>query len=219
MLTIYGCYRSRATRPIWLAMEAGVAFEHVPVIQANRLKDPGAPDAPLHTRSAAFLKVNPNGHIPTIDDGGLVLHESLAQTLYLAKKYGGALGPKDLAEDAQMTMWAIWAMTEAEPHTLTVMYHKAGLPPDQRDAGKAADAVSALAAPFKVLDKALAEGGGHLVGGRFTAADICLAEVIRYAQPEPALFEANPNVKAWLAVCQARPAWKAMMEARNAEPA
>lgn len=219
MLTIYGCYRSRATRPIWLAMEAGIAFEHVPVIQANRLKDPAAPDAPLHTRSAAFLKVNPNGHIPTIDDDGLVLHESLAQTLYLAKKHGGALGPKDLAEDAQMTMWAIWAMTEAEPHTLTVMYHKAGLPPDQRDAGKAAEAAAALVAPFKVLDQALAAGGGHLVGGRFTAADVCLAEVIRYAQPEPGLFEANPNVKAWLAACQARPAWKAMMEKRNAEPA
>jgi glutathione S-transferase len=218
VLTIYGCYRSRATRPIWMAMEAGIDFRHVPVIQAYRLQDPDAADAPLHTRSPAFLEVNPNGHVPTIEDDGLVLHESLAQTLYLAKKYGGALGPKDLAEDGEMTMWAIWAMTEAEPHALTVMYHKAGLPPEQRDAAKVGEAVAALEGPFAVLDQALAKDG-HLVGGRFTAADICLAEVIRYAQPAAELFEASPRVKAWLASCQARPAWKAMMEKRNAEPA
>ncbi|MCA3649552.1 MAG: glutathione S-transferase family protein, partial [Methylobacterium sp.] len=60
---------------------------------------------------------------------------------------------------------------------------------------------------------------GHLVGGRFTVADINVAEVIRYASPAPELFEAAPHVKAWLAACQARPAFKAMMDKRNAEPA
>ncbi|MDO9708510.1 glutathione S-transferase family protein [Paracraurococcus lichenis] len=219
MLTIYGCYRSRATRPIWLAMEAGLAFRHVPVIQAYRLPDPAAPDAPLHTRSPAFLAVNPNGHIPTLEDDGLVLHESMAQVLYLAKRHGGALGPNDLAEDATMTMWALWAATEAEPHALTILSHRAGLPPDQRDPARAAEAVAALRAPFAVLDRALAQGGGHPVGGRFTAADVCLAEVVRYAQPAPDLFEAHPALAAWLSACQARPAWRAMMEARNAEPA
>ncbi|MBI3711023.1 MAG: glutathione S-transferase N-terminal domain-containing protein, partial [Proteobacteria bacterium] len=76
MLTIYGVYRSRASRNIWLANELGIRFKHVPVIQANRLADPAATGAPLHTRSAEFLKVNPNGHIPSINDDGLVLHES-----------------------------------------------------------------------------------------------------------------------------------------------
>src|SRR3954471_10913139 len=99
MLTIYGVYRSRASRRIWLAYEIGLPFRHVPVMQAYRLSAPDAPDAPLNTRSAALLKVNPNGHIPTIDDDGLVLHESLAIALYLAKRYGGALGPAGVAED------------------------------------------------------------------------------------------------------------------------
>ena len=48
-----------------LFAELGVPFRHVPVIQHYRLADPGAPDAPLHSKSPAFLKVNPNGHIPS----------------------------------------------------------------------------------------------------------------------------------------------------------
>jgi glutathione S-transferase len=216
MLTIYGVYRSRASRAIWLATEMGLDFRHVPVIQADRLPDPAAPGAPLHTRSPEFLRINPNGRIPAIDDDGLVLGESLAINLYLAKKYGGALGPADLAEDGLMTSWALWAATEAEPFTIQVLYHLAALPAAERDAGKAAAAVAALAAPFAVLDAALA-GSGYLVGGRFTVADINVAEVVRYAQPAPALFAAAPRVQAWLAACQSRPAYKAMMAVRDRE--
>jgi glutathione S-transferase len=218
MLTIYGVLRSRASRNVWLAHELGMPFRHVPVVQAYRLSDPDAPDAPLHTRSAEFLAVNPNGRIPAMADGELVLAESLAINLYMAKKGGGALAPKDLAEDAQMTAWSIWAMTEAEPHTIEVLYNSIGKPPEERDAAKLAAAVAALKAPFAVLDAALAKDG-FLVGGRFTVADLNLAEVIRYAQPAPELFEAAPHVKAWLAACQARPAFQRMMDERNREAA
>jgi glutathione S-transferase len=104
MLTIYGVHRSRASRAIWLAKEIGLDYRQVPVIQAYRLADPAAAGAPLNTRSPAFLAVNPNGRIPAIEDDGLVLHESLAINLYLAKRHGGALGPADAAEDGLMTM-------------------------------------------------------------------------------------------------------------------
>ena len=60
-----------------------------------------------------------------------------------------------------------------------------------------------------MLDAALAKDG-HLVGGRFTVADINVAEVVRYAQAAPELFDAAPRVKAWLAACQARPAFRKM---------
>ena len=82
----------------------------------------------MNTRSPAFRKVNPNGHIPSIDDDGLVLHESLAINLYLAKRYGGALGPADIAEDGKMAMWSLWAATEVEPHSIQVLYRRARLP-------------------------------------------------------------------------------------------
>src|SRR5215467_13229417 len=120
MLTIYGVYRSRASRNLWLAGELGIPFKHVPIIQAYRLADPSAAGAPINTRSPDFLKVNPNGHVPTIDDDGVVLHESLAINLYLAKKHGGPLAPANVAEDGEMAMWALWAVTEVEPHSLSI---------------------------------------------------------------------------------------------------
>jgi glutathione S-transferase len=218
MLTIYGVYRSRASRNIWLANELGVPFKHVPVIQAYRLPNPNAVDAPLHTRSPAFLKINPNGHIPSIDDDGLRLHESLAINIYLAKKHGGPMAPKDVKEDGLLAMWSLWAATELEPHTIQVLYHRLGRPPAERDPKIANAAVEALRAPFAVLDQELA-ASGYVMGGRFTAADINVAEVVRYALPAPELFEAAPRVKAWMAACHARPAFKAMMAKRDAEPA
>ncbi len=218
MLTIYGVYRSRASRNIWLAHEAGLPFRHVPVIQAYRLANPEAPDAPLHTRSPAFLAVNPNGHIPSVEDGGLALHESLAINLYLARKYGGALGPADAAEDGLLGMWALWAATEVEPHSIQVLYHRAGKPPAERDAAVAEAAIAALRAPFAVLDQALA-ATGWLVGGRFTVADINVSEVVRYALPAPELFEGLPALRGWLTTCHARPAFQRMMAERELEPA
>ena len=159
MLTIYGVHRSRASRNIWLAHEIGLQFRHVPVIQAYRLSDPHAPGAPLNTRSSAFLKINPNGHVPSLDDDGLVLHESLAINLYLAKRYGGALGPADIAEDGQMGMWTLWASTEVEPHSIKILNHRVSYSPADRDPAVAQAAIDALRTPISVLDREVAATG------------------------------------------------------------
>lgn len=218
MLTIYGVYRSRASRNLWLVEELGLPFKHVPVIQANRLKDPTAADAPLNTRSPSFLAVNPGGQIPSIDDEGFVLHQSLAINVYLAKKHGGPLAPANAAEDGLTAMWTLWAAADVEPHTIQVLYNLVGKPPAERDAKLAASSIAALQPHFATLDKHLANTG-FVVGNRFTVADINVAEVIRYAVPAKELFEAAPNVAKWIAACHSRPAYKAMMAKRDAEPA
>lgn len=213
MITLYGVLRSRASRNVWLAHEAGLEFRHVPIIQVYR-----AAPGQQHTASPEFLAVNPNAAIPTLVDGDLVLSESLAINLYLAKRYGGALGPADAAEDGLMGMWALWAATGVEPHSIQVLYNRAAKPPAERDAALADASVEALRAPFAVLDQALA-ATGFLVGGRFTVADLNTAEIIRYALPAPELFEAAPNVRGWMTACHARPAFKRMMAERDQEPA
>src|SRR5262245_60432884 len=119
MITIYGGHRSRASRNIWLAHELGIPFKLAPDAEPYRTSEP-RPSVAVHTPPPSFLKVNPNGHIPTMDDDGLVLHESLAISLYLAKKHGGPLAPANVAEDGQMGMWSLWAVTEVEPHSLSI---------------------------------------------------------------------------------------------------
>jgi glutathione S-transferase len=217
-IRIYGVYRSRGSRNYWLCNEMGREYESVPVIQVYRLADPSAKDAQINTQSPAFLKINPAGQIPSMQDGDLILHESLAINLYLAKKYGGALGPKDIAEDGLMTMWSLWAATSCEPHTIEILYNRIGKPPAERDTAKAEAAEAAMISRFAVLDKALAKDG-WLVGGRFTVADINVSEIFRYALPAAQLFAKAPNVKAWIERCHARKGFKDMMAKRDAEPA
>ena len=219
MITLYGVYRSRATRPVWLLTELGMDFTHVPVIQSYRLADPKSADAPLNTATPSFLAINPSGQIPVYDEDGLVLTESLAITLHIARAYGGALGPQDLAETAQMEQWSLFAATSVETPALEILYI-IGDGGDKTPEGQASIAVNAekLRRPLARLQAHLA-GHDWLVGDRFTAADINVAEVVRYAQGHPSLLAEFPAVKIWAERCQARPAFQAMWEARSAEPA
>lgn len=218
MITLYGVYRSRASRPLWLLAECGVTFTHVPVIQSYRLDQPKAPDAPFNTASPEFLAINPIGQVPAMVDEGLVLSESLAITLYIAQRYGGVVGPQSDAEAALMGQWALFAATALEGPALEILNTaaNAGGSPE----GQAHIAINAekLRRPLARLEKALT-GTAWLVGDRFTVADINTAECLRYAQSHPTLLSEFPTVKAWLDTCQARPAFKAMWEKRLAEPA
>ena len=217
MLKIYGCYRSRATRPLWLVEELGLPFEHIPVVQARRVAEPKAANAQINTQSDAFLALNPMGAIPSIDDDGVVIHESLAIDLYLAKKYGGELGPKDLVEDALMIQWSLFAATEIEATALKISSASLATPsPEVTETIEAAS--KARVRSFDALEKYLT-GKTWPVGERFTVADINVAEIVRYAQPHAPLFDSRPALKAWLERAQARPAFKAMWAKRLAEPA
>ncbi len=223
MITLYGTYRSRATRNIWALDELGLSWQFKPVIQAYRLEargeDPLAPEAPLNTRSAEFLRLSPAGAIPVLEDGGLVLSESLGINLYLARKAGGALAAKDPQEEALMMQWALYGATALETPALEISFAYAK-GEDKSEAGQAVIAVACaqLARPMAALEAHLA-AHSHMVGGRFTVADINMAEVVRYAQPHAPLMARFARVKGWLEHCQARPAFKAMWEARLAEPA
>lgn len=219
MLKIYGLYRSRATRPLWLLGELGVPFAHVPVTQAYKLADPLAADAPLNTLSPAFRALSPAGAIPVIEDAGFVLAESLAITLYLAKKHGGPLAPADPQEEALMLQWALYGTTAIEEPALEISFAYArGEAETEAGRARIAAAEGKLLRPLAVLEAHLATTG-QIVGDRFTVADLNMAEIVRYAQPDTALMARFPGVTRWLEAAQARPAFQAMWAARTAEPA
>lgn len=193
-LKIHGIAASRAVRPLWLLEELGVPYEHVSQTYLG-----GA------TRTPEFLALNPNGHIPVLEDDGIVVWESMATTLYLARKFGGPLAPANLAEEAEALRWTFWAVTECEKDALCVLMHRVVMPADKRDAALADQSEGSLGKPFAVLDAHLATRP-WIAGERFTVADVNVASVLSWAQVSRKLMEANPHLADWLKRCLERPA-------------
>jgi glutathione S-transferase len=192
-LRIYGIARTRAFRALWMAKELGLDYEHLPI----EIGDAGA-------RSPDFLAINPNGRLPVIVDNGFVLFESLAITLYLAKKHSnGKLYPTTLEGEAKTWQWSLWAVTEVDRGVNIWSLHAVRLPPAERDAIKRDEALKILVAPFKVLDAAVLKQQ-YLLGNDFTVADLNVAAVISRAIDMD--LSAVPNLMAWLTRCLDRPA-------------
>jgi glutathione S-transferase len=194
MLKIHGIARSRAFRCIWAAEEAGLAYEVIPLGFAPgfKLERP--------------LAINPNNKIPALEDGDLVLFESLAINLHIAGKVGAPLMPS--GDDASRVLqWTLWAATEIEPHVMRWAYNAFLRPPADRIAAEAALGKEATDQRLAVLEAALS-GRDYLVGNGFTIADVNLASVLYGAFMNGYDFAAFPKVKAWLARCLERPAAK-----------
>lgn len=206
MLKIYGIARTRTARTLWMAHELGIPYEHIKVA----VVDGG-------TARPEFRALNPNGRVPAIDDDGVVVWESLAINLHLAKKHGGPLAPRSLAEDSHMTMWSLWAASEFEPEAHEVLVHTVNLPPEKRDAARLALALERLRRPLDALEVSLAHGGGHLVGGRFTVADLNVACIAFYLRAAPHALAAHAGIRAWYAAATERPAFRKMIALREAE--
>ncbi len=193
---IYGPAASRAARALWIVHELDIPFEHI----AMEMKD---------LKGADYLKVNPNGKVPTLVDGEFKLFESMAINLYLAAKYNkdGFL-PADLQQQALCHQWSFWGMTEVEKPLLTVLIDMFMTAPDKRKPDAVADAQKALPKPFGVLNGAL-EGCDYLLGSAFTVADLNLASICSWSRPIKFDFAPFPNVGKWLDRCLSRPAYKA----------
>jgi glutathione S-transferase len=200
-LRIYGIARTRAFRALWIAKELGLDYEHVPI----EIGEAGA-------RKAEYLAVNPNGRLPAIEDDGFVLWESLAITLYLAKKHSaGRLYPADLRDEAKTWQWSLWALNEVDRGVNIWSLHAVRLPPEDRDPQKLAEALKVIAKPFGVLDAALAERP-YLIGDDFTVADLNVAAVISRAIDMD--LAATPRLADWLRRCHDRPAARAALKLR-----
>src|SRR5260370_25335768 len=189
-LRIYGIARTRSFRTLCMAEELGLDYDHIPI-----------EIGPAGARKPEYLRINPNGRRAAIDDAGFTLWESLAITLYLAKKYG-RFYPTTLESEAKAWQWSFWAVQEVDRRVNIWSLHAVRLPPQERDPQRRAEALKVLEAPFKVLDGALA-GHPYLLGEEFTVADLNVAAVITPASAMD--LSATPRLAQWLERCLARP--------------
>jgi glutathione S-transferase len=201
-LRIYGIARTRAFRALWIAAELGLDYEHMPI----EIGEAGA-------RAPEFLAINPNGRLPVIVDDGFVLFESLAITLYLAKKHSlGKLYPASLQDEAKAWQWSFWAISEVDRGVNIWSLHAVRLPSTERDGAKREEALKVIGAPFRILDAALAKQR-YLLGHDFTVADLNVAAVISRAIDMD--LSAVPNLKVWLSRCLERPAARAALALKD----
>ena len=195
MTKLHGTSRSRSARSLWALEELGVKYEHLPMPTTE-------------AKSPAHLKLNPNGHVPVLEDEGIVVWESMAINLYLAEKYGkNSLWPADPAAHADIYKWSFWAMTEVEPHLITILRNRVMNAPENRDEKAAQAAVEALKAPFNALEQSL-KGKEYLLGKNFTIADLNVAAVMSWIPMMKLDMSSTPNVQAWLQKCLGREANK-----------
>ncbi len=132
-LRIYGIARTRAFRVLWMAEDLGLDYDHIPI-----------EIGPAGARKPEYLAINPNGRLPAIDEAGFTLWESLAITLYLAKKHG-RFYPTTLESEARAWQWSLWAVQEVDRGVNIWSLHAVRLPPQERDPQRRAEALKCWA--------------------------------------------------------------------------
>lgn len=204
MLKIWGRKNSSNVRKaLWAAEEAGVAFEAIDAGGAFGLvNDP------------EYRAKNPNGLVPLVEDGELVLWESNAIVRYLAARYAaGDLYPEDPALRAQGDKWMDWTTSAFAPVFRDLFWGTLRTPPAERDSARIAAALARCGELLAMPERALA-AQPFLSGERFAMGDIPLGSFIYAWFEMPIERPELPALEAWYARLKERPAYrKAVMTA------
>jgi glutathione S-transferase len=204
MLKVYGFSRvnkvahgnTRDLRVLWALEEMGLPYEVAGMDHPNHDLD-----------TPAYRALNPFGQIPAIDDDGVVVTESGAILLYLARK-SGKLMPRDLAGEAQVLRWSVAALNTIEVPVLTLwfvnMMGGKGSKPSEALHGWSEQRLSQL-------DGWLAKRT-FVATDEFTVADILMTHVLGGGTDQN-LLESHANIVAYRKRCMDRPAWKKTIDA------
>jgi glutathione S-transferase len=196
MLRIWGrATSSNVMKILWLCEELGIAFERM---------DVGGPFG--GTREPAYLALNPNALVPTIEDDGFVLWESNAILRYLARSRapGHAVYPQGLREAADCDRWMDWQQTALNPPLVTVYFTLFRIPEPERDWAAFEKAKAQAASLFAMLDERLA-GRDFLCGDALTLADIALGIYAYRWLKLPLERPSAPHLQRWHDALAARP--------------
>jgi len=201
VIRIWGRPTSICTqRVLWACVEAGVEFELAlasgtigPDGHVSTGAEPyGGVDAPW------YRGMNPNGTVPTIDDGGFVLWESNAIVTYLGLRYGlGTLvdgSPETLGRAVQ---WMSWTNEHLEPHLHVLVMELRRLREDLRTSGAVEAAVRGITPALEILDAHLGDNA-YVAGDRFSMGDIPAGAAARRWQVFAQAGPATRHLDAWL---------------------
>jgi len=192
MLRLYGSAKSRALRVLWMLQELGIAYDH---------KDYAPRSA--QTKAPQYRELNGNGRVPTIDDDGFVLSESMAINLYLSRKHGSGLYPADPKNEALAIQWSLWETDRLDRQIVNYVRNSTELPEAERNPAVAKAAWDEIQDSFGVLDAVLAKSP-WLAGPAFSVGDLNVASALyRGLFLDLARW---PHVQAWLRRCWDRPA-------------
>ena len=204
MLKIWGRINSTNVRKaLWAAEEVGVAYEQ---------RDAGGAFGLVN--EPAYRARNPNGLVPMIEDGDLVLWESNAIVRYLAARYAaGTLYPESPVARAEGDKWMDWATSSFATPFRDLFWGTLRTPPAERNQALIDAALTRCGELLSIPDQVLAQRP-YLSGDAFAMGDIPLG-CFAYAWFEmPILRPEQPHLQAWYERLTARPAYrKAVMTA------
>ena len=201
MLKIWGRLSSiNVQKVVWCANELGLAHDRV---DAGRSF--GVVDTP------AYLRLNPNGMVPVIEDDGFVLWESNAIVRYLVARHsGGAMYPSSLTARADADRWMDWQCTELSPAMRDAFFQWVRIPAPERDIAVAERSARATRPLMLILDAQLADRE-HVCGAAFTMADIPLGCAAHRWFGLPLQHEGLAHVRAWYRRLMDRPAVRSVL--------
>jgi glutathione S-transferase len=196
MIALYHSPRTRSVRVLWLLEELGIPYElRTLAFTPESLKGP------------EYVKVNPLGKVPSIQDGELTMFESGAIVEYLVERYGkGRLAPPiGTPERGAYLQWIHFAEATCLPPLSDLAQHTMFKPEEERIPALIPDAQARTAAWLAALELALT-GKRYLVGDQFTAADVMMGYGLLLTKWFGLLGEQHANVSAYLARLEERPA-------------
>lgn len=187
MLRVLGRKTSiNVQKVMWLSAELGLEVERV---------DIGGPFGGNDTPE--YLAKNPNGLVPTLEDGDFVLWESQAICRYLTEKYGAPpWAPGDAASRALAGQWMDWYITKLHPPMTVIFWALIRTAPEDRDMGAVDKAVGQAAELWTLLDAQLA-GADFLTGDEPSMADIPAGCAVNRWYAMEVERPALSNLEAW----------------------
>lgn len=197
MLKLYHCSRTRSVRIYWLLEELGLPYELATI-----------PFMPPLPPAKPFAQRTPFGKVPTLQDGDLTMFESGAILEYILERYGqGRLAPAPGSPlRGPFLQWVHFAEATAFPPLANIAWHTFKQDTESV-AGAIADYRTWATGAFDVLEHALS-GRAYLLGADFSGADIMMGYTLKCAQWFGVLTDAYPNLTAYLARLEARPAFQ-----------